>query len=171
MLLFLSLLVDIPFWCASIVLLLWLVDAAAFAAAAALAAATAALLAAVCKLWWAFEKSLRKSNFLWLFDAEELLNAECSERGGKCSPGNASPAAAAACNDCKSAAECSCALRLNSATELERGSDVKLLIVDVADVDDDDDDDDVAVDDTGGKVGGFMGQHEHNPGNPTNYKI
>lgn len=85
--------------------------------------------------------SCKRSIFLW-------FNAECNDNGGKCNPGKANPAAAAAWSDCKSAAECSWAFRLNSATELERGSD------------DDVDDDDVVV------FGGLIGQHEHNPGNP-----
>lgn len=74
-----------------------------------------------------------------------------SDNGEKCNAGNEKPAAAAACNDCSSAAECSCALRRSSATELERGS----VVADVGDSDDDADD----------VVGGLMGQHEHKPGN------
>lgn len=74
-----------------------------------------------------------------------------SDSGEKCKAGNEKPAAAAACNDCNSAAECSWALRRSSATELDRGS----AVADVGDSDDDADDD---------VVGGFIGQHEHKPG-------
>lgn len=78
------------------------------------------------------------------------FRALCNDNGGKCKAGNENPAAAAAWSDCKSAAECSWAFRRNSATELERGSDVLFELV--GDNDDADD------------VGGFMGQHEHRPG-------
>lgn len=88
--------------------------------------------------------SLAVCDFRW-------LRALCKESGGKCSAGNENPAAAAACSDCNRAAECSCAFRRNSATELDLGSDVLLELV--GDRDDADD------------VGGFIGQHEHNPGN------
>lgn len=73
-----------------------------------------------------------------------------SDNGEKCNAGNEKPAAAAACNDCSNAAECSWALRRSSATELDRGS-----VADVGDSDDDADD----------VVGGLIGQHEHKPGN------
>lgn len=80
--------------------------------------------------------------------------------GGK-NAGNENPAAAAACNDCKRAAECSCALRRSSATDVVRGSfddDVVTLAFgerfalndEIADV----------VADV------IVGQHEHKPGNP-----
>lgn len=78
------------------------------------------------------------------------LVALWSDSGEKCNAGNEKPAAAAACNDCSSAAECSWALRRSSATELERGS----VVADVGDSDDDADD----------VVGGLIGQHEHKPG-------
>lgn len=80
----------------------------------------------------------------------------CKDSGGKCNAGNENPAAAAACRDCNRAAECSCALRRNSATELDRGSDVL--------VGDSDEPDDADV------VGGFMGQHEHRPGKAVKIK-
>jgi len=73
----------------------------------------------------------------------------CSDNGEKCNAGNENPAAAAACNDCKSAAECSCALRRSSATELDRGS----VVADVGDSDEDAE-----------EVGGLIGQQEHKPG-------
>ena len=63
-------------------------------------------LAAAAAWWWA----LLKDGWWW------------KESGGKCRPGNAKPAAAAACRDCNKAAECSWALRLSSATDEERGS-------------------------------------------------
>lgn len=84
--------------------------------------------------------------------------------GGK-KAGNENPAAAAACNDCKSAAECSWALRRNSATDVVRGSfadDVvmpaALVIIGERFVHND------AIDDVVDDV--IVGQHEHNPGNP-----
>ncbi|EDV99485.1 GH13000 [Drosophila grimshawi] len=49
-------------------------------------------------------------------------NSDQKENGSQFSPGIASPAAAAACTDCSSALECSCALRHSSDTKLERGS-------------------------------------------------
>lgn len=73
-----------------------------------------------------------------------------SDNGEKCNAGNEKPAAAAACNDCSNAAECSWALRRNSATELDRGS----VLADVGDSDDDADD----------VVGALIGQQEHKPG-------
>lgn len=83
--------------------------------------------------------------------------------GGK-NAGNENPAAAAACNDCKSAAECSWALRRNSATDVVRGSfadDVDTLTFVIAGerfaLNDEIDD---VVDDV------IVGQHEHKPGNP-----
>lgn len=77
--------------------------------------------------------------------------------GKKC--GKEKPAAAAACNDCKRAAECSWALRLSSATDVVRGSlddtfvtvgERFALNVEIDDV----------VDDV------IVGQQEHKPGNP-----
>lgn len=65
-----------------------------------------------------------------------LANAVCRLNGGKLNAGNEKPAAAAACNDWNNAAECSWALRRNSATDVVRGS--------VVDDDDDGDPDDVA---------------------------
>lgn len=85
-------------------------------------------------------------NFRW-------FSALCNDNGGKCKAGNENPAAAAACNDCSNAAECSWALRLSSATELDRGSDDELV--------GDNDEADVVV-------GAFIGQHEHRPGNAAN---
>lgn len=81
------------------------------------------------------------------------FSAECNDNGGKCSEGNENPAAAAACKDCSRAAECSCALRRNSATELDRGSEEFPLLPPVGDKEDAD------------EVGTLMGQHEHRPGN------
>lgn len=91
------------------------------------------------------------------------LRAVLKFNGGK-NAGNENPAAAAACSDCKSAAECSWALRRNSATDVVRGSfaddvgtqtfanaDERFALNDEID----DVDDDVIV-----------GQHEHKPGNP-----
>lgn len=52
-----------------------------------------------------------------------LANALCRLNGGKLNAGNEKPAAAAACSDCNNAAECSWALRRNSATDVVRGSD------------------------------------------------
>ncbi len=71
-----------------------------------------------------------------------------SDSGEKCSAGNENPAAAAACNDCSSAAECSWAFRRSSATELDRGS----VLADVGDSDAEE------------VVGGLIGQQEHRPG-------
>lgn len=51
-----------------------------------------------------------------------LANALCRLSGGKLKAGNENPAAAAACNECNNAAECSWALRRNSATDVVRGS-------------------------------------------------
>lgn len=101
--------------------------------------------------------------------------------------GNENPAAAAACSECNNAAECSWALRRNSATDVVRGSVV----------DDDDDGDPEAVADGGDKFDEMpdeelvrfvdneeidataeaddviVGQHEHRPGkaNGKNWKI
>lgn len=50
-------------------------------------------------------------------------SALCRLSGGKLNAGNEKPAAAAACSDCNKAAECSWALRRNSATDVVRGSD------------------------------------------------
>lgn len=84
--------------------------------------------------------------------------------GGK-KAGNENPAAAAACSDCRSAAECSWALRRSSATDVVRGSfadDVvtpaALVIIGERFVHNDEIDD--VVDDV------IVGQHEHKPGNP-----
>lgn len=55
-----------------------------------------------------------------------LLNAVWNEIGGKWNPGNARPAAAAAWSDCNNAAECSCAFRLSSATDVDRGSAIEV---------------------------------------------
>lgn len=88
-------------------------------------------------------------------DFRELLKLS----GGK-NAGNENPAAAAACNDCKRAAECSWALRRNSATDVVRGSfadDVVTLAGERFALNDDIDD---VVDDV------IVGQHEHKPGNP-----
>lgn len=92
---------------------------------------------------WLFEMGL-SFNLRWWFVAL------CSDNGEKCSAGKENPAAAAACNDCSNAAECSWALRRSSATELERGS----VLADVGDNDDEAED----------VVGGFIGQQEHRPG-------
>lgn len=85
--------------------------------------------------------------------------------GGK-NAGNENPAAAAACSDCKSAAECSWAFRRNSATDVVRGSFVDddvtpaaLVIIGERFVHNDEIDD--VVDDV------IVGQHEHRPGKPT----
>lgn len=81
--------------------------------------------------------------------------------GGK-NAGNEKPAAAAACNDCNRAAECSCALRRNSATDVVRGSladDVETFVNADERFALNDEIDDV-VDDV------IVGQHEHKPGNP-----
>lgn len=88
--------------------------------------------------------------------------------GGK-NAGNENPAAAAACNDCRRAAECSWALRRNSATDVVRGSLVDddavetLTFVNA--------DERVAlreeIDDA--VVDVIVGQHEHKPGNPVIY--
>lgn len=83
--------------------------------------------------------------------------------GGK-NAGNENPAAAAACNDCKSAAECSCALRRNSATDVVRGSfaddDDPVAFVIVGERFALNDEIDDVVDDV------IVGQQEHKPGNP-----
>lgn len=79
--------------------------------------------------------------------------------GGK-NAGNEKPAAAAACNDCKRAAECSCALRRSSATDVVRGSfadDVDVIDGERFALND-------AIDDVVDDV--IVGQHEHKPGNP-----
>lgn len=79
--------------------------------------------------------------------------------GGK-NAGKEKPAAAAACNDCNRAAECSCALRRSSATDVDRGSfadDVVTLAGERFALNDEIDD---VVDDV------IVGQHEHKPGNP-----
>lgn len=85
------------------------------------------------------------------------------ENGDKCSPGNAKPAAAAACRDCRRAAECSWALRRSSATELERGS-VELAQFEGARMEDTaegaDDDGEAATTEVGGELVGLIGQQE-----------
>lgn len=111
-----------------------------------------------------------------------FVKAWCSDSGGKCSPGNDKPAAAAACNECNKAAECSCALRRNSATDDDRASvEVKELNVeDMAaetavtvfkafdcDIIGSERIDEQVVDvEEPEVVSGFIGQHEHKPGNP-----
>lgn len=89
--------------------------------------------------------------------------------GGK-NAGNENPAAAAAWSDCKSAAECSCALRRSSATDVVRGSFADDDVVTPAELviigerfEHNDEIDDV-VDDV------IVGQHEHKPGNPEGRK-
>lgn len=92
------------------------------------------------------------------------MRALCKLSGGKLNAGNEKPAAAAACNDCNNAAECSCALRRNSATDVVRGScddTVDTLFAFVIAVERlalNDEIDDAADD--------VIGQHEHKPGNP-----
>lgn len=88
--------------------------------------------------------------------------------GGK-NAGNEKPAAAAACNDCKSAAECSWALRRSSATDVVRGSfdvdaDETLTFVNADERFVLNDEIDGVVDDV------IVGQHEHKPGNPVKFK-
>lgn len=82
--------------------------------------------------------------------------------GGK-NGGNENPAAAAACNDCNSAAECSWALRRSSATDVVRGSlddvDTPALVIAGERFALND-----AIDDVVADV--IEGQHEHRPGNP-----
>lgn len=99
--------------------------------------------------WWA----LAKEEWWW------------NERGGKWRPGKAKPAAAAACKDCNKAAECSWALRLNSATEEERGSQLECvewggdsgeLVAE---------EQDTATEELAVECGGFRVQHEQRPGN------
>lgn len=100
-----------------------------------------------------------------IIDFLELVSALCNVSGGKLNAGNENPAAAAACKDCISAAECSWALRRNSATDVVRGSfddDVDTLlafviVVERLAVND-------GIDDVADDV--IVGQHEHNPGNP-----
>lgn len=106
-----------------------------------------------------------------------LANALCRLSGGKLNAGNENPAAAAACSECNNAAECSWALRRNSATDVVRGS-----------VDDEDDGEPDAVANGGDKFVEMLdeelvrfvdndeiddatveavvmvGQHEHKPG-------
>lgn len=114
----------------------------------------------------------------WPF-LERFVKAWCKERGGKCSPGNDNPETATACRLWRSAAECSCALRLNSATDDVLGSDddeldvhkepgLRLdwavigsldILAHVVTVD---------VDDVGVLV---IGQHEHKPGKPSKRKM
>lgn len=88
------------------------------------------------------------------------LRAWLKLSGGK-NAGNENPAAAAACNDCKRAAECSCALRRSSATDVVRGSfddDVLTLVFGERFALNDE------IDDVVAEV--IVGQHEHKPGNP-----
>lgn len=94
------------------------------------------------------------------------VNALCKLSGGKLNAGNEKPAAAAACNDCNNAAECSCALRRSSATDVVRGSfdapvDIQLAVFNADERLALNDEIDDAVDDE-------IGQHEHKPGNPVN---
>lgn len=102
-----------------------------------------------------------------IIDFLELVSALCNVSGGKLNAGNEKPAAAAACNDCISAAECSWALRRNSATDVVRGSltddademePVFVIVVARFPFID-------AVDDV------IVGQHEHRPGNPAESEI
>lgn len=102
-----------------------------------------------------------------IIDFLELVSALCNVSGGKLNAGNEKPAAAAACNDCNSAAECSWALRRNSATDVVRGSltddademvPVFAIVVARFPLID-------AVDDV------IVGQHEHRPGNPGESEI
>lgn len=113
---------------------------------------------------------LVKMSLLLVFDTVVVQNVGFSIdflvlvkwSGGK-NAGNENPAAAAACNDCKSAAECSCALRRNSATDVVRGSfadDGDTLTFVNADERLNDDEIDDVVDEL------IVGQHEHKPGNP-----
>lgn len=98
-----------------------------------------------------------------IIDLRELVSALCNVSGGKLNAGNENPAAAAACNDCKSAAECSWALRRNSATDVVRGSLIDavetafVIAVERLAVNDEID---AVADDV------MVGQHEHKPGNP-----
>lgn len=90
--------------------------------------------------------------------------------------GNENPAAAAACNDCNNAAECSCAFRRNSATDVVRGSDAdddkvdrgdepeavvnaSVILADALDIVNDEIAEAVDV------VDANVGQHVHKPGN------
>lgn len=94
-----------------------------------------------------------------------MLSALCNVNGGKLNAGNEKPAAAAACNDCNKAAECSWALRLNSATDVVRGSPTDAvdtlpafdIAVERLALNDE-------IDDVADDV--IVGQHEHKPGNP-----
>lgn len=111
------------------------------------------------------ETALECSEKSFIIDFRELVSALCKVSGGKLNAGNEKPAAAAACNDCNKAAECSCALRRNSATDVVRGSladavDTLLaFVIVVARLAVNDEIDDVADD-------VIVGQHEHKPGNP-----
>lgn len=112
-----------------------------------------------------------------------LANALCRLSGGKLNAGNENPAAAAACSECNNAAECSWALRRNSATDVVRGS-----------VDDDEDGEPDAVANGGDKFAEMLeeelvrfvdndeidataeavvmvGQQEHKPGKANEKKI
>lgn len=94
------------------------------------------------------------------------LRALLKFNGGK-KAGNENPAAAAACSDCSKAAECSCALRRSSATDVVRGSladDVDTFVSADERLALNDEIDDV-VDDV------IVGQHEHKPGNPKSQNI
>lgn len=100
-----------------------------------------------------------------------LLRAVCSDSGGRWNPGNAKPAAAAACSECRRAAECSWAFRRSSATEDERGSDdprdeLLVEVVPVLQIEwarEVHVGEDVAVEEPL-VMGDFAGQHEHRPG-------
>lgn len=56
------------------------------------------------------------------------MNVVCNDSGGKLKAGNDKPAAAAALIDCNNADECSSARRRNSATDVDRISDVDVGI-------------------------------------------
>lgn len=94
----------------------------------------------------------------------DVFNALCKLSGGKLNAGNWKPAAAAACNECNKAAECSWALRRSSATDVVRGSfdpdgDTLLVVFNAERLALSDEIDEAAVD--------VIGQHEHNPAKPT----
>lgn len=113
---------------------------------------TPAAAAAAAAAWWCWWWALLRE--LWWNDS-----------GGRWRPGNAKPAAAAACKDCNKAAECSWALRRNSATEDERGSqlpwaecggDSGELVAD---------EQETLTEPPPPAWGGFKVQHEQSPGN------
>lgn len=94
----------------------------------------------------------------------EVFNALCKLSGGKLNAGNWKPAAAAACNECNNAAECSWALRRSSATDVVRGSlepDGDTLLAEF------NADERLALnDEIDEAVVDVIGQHEHKPGKP-----